>query len=137
EVGLQDPINTAEDRSDAYAFIADGSTDVVVENAFGAFIGSNPGSIGFRGLGVFARIVDSNGRVVAGAGGPDIAGRNAGTGVIRFRPDHPDVYYLVVADFPDGNFGSGTPYTLTLSGMAPVTFGAYRSGAMTGNGGGG
>ncbi len=137
QLGLQDPVNTNEDAADVYAFAADGSTDVVIEGSFGAFLPTFGGFLGFRGLGLYARIVDRDGRVVAASSAPDISGRNAGVGTIRFRPDHPDVYYVVVGDLPDGNFASGSAYQLTLSGMAPTTFGSYRSGAATGNGGGG
>lgn len=136
QVGLQDPINTGEDPSDVYAFVADGTTDVVIQNAFGRLLQLPRDGGGFPPT-IYVRVLDSNGRIVAGPNGPNRAGANAGTGSIRFRPDHADVYYLDVAVAPDTAFATGIAYTLTLSGMAPTTFGSYRSGAMTGNGGGG
>jgi hypothetical protein len=112
-----DPINTALDRTDVYAFAADSTREVVVQTGFG---------------GPYIRIVDRDGRVVAaqdfgGAGrGPQ---GNFGGGVsqvLRFRPDVADVYYLVVGTNVATQLGF-SPYSVSLAGMAPVTLGMLRS----------
>ena len=101
-----------------FAFAADPTREVVVSNA---------------NQGVYFRIVDHDGRVVAAFGGGQPGkgqGPNNSLSIIRFRPDRRDVYYLVVNPTNAGTaFGSAatTPYSVRLSGMAPVTLGMVQS----------
>jgi hypothetical protein len=122
-LGGRDPFNTAEDNSDIFAFPADASSDVVIQ---------------ITGVPSYARIVDRNGIVVAaldlGGAGRGLYGNINGRSVMRFRPDASDVYYLVLNDATDGDAGIDDQYTATITGMAPVTFGAFR--AAYGAGGG-
>jgi hypothetical protein len=114
-----DPVNTAFDSTDVYAFPADSSREVVIAAPLAIL--------------EYVRVVDRDGRVVAaldagGRGrGPD--GTNIFGSVFRFLPDHSDVYYLVV----NSDVAQTTPttgqYQITLSGMAPVTLGAFRTGS--------
>lgn len=128
-LGQQDPINRNEDPSDVYAFPADGSADVVASLQIPFPPGQNAGE-------VLARIVDQEGRVLASHefvqnSASAIPGQ---TGVrIAFRPDHADVYYLVVAVPNDGNFATALAYQVTMTGLAPTTFGMYRTSAGTGD----
>ncbi|MEO1584582.1 MAG: hypothetical protein AAFR96_08420, partial [Planctomycetota bacterium] len=119
-VGAQDPVNTGIDQGDVFAFAADGTNEIIVESL--AFTGS-----GFR-------LLDSTGRTVA-ASELDFEGGRVGQ-QIRFTPDAPGVYYLSVIDGNDGTFPVGgrfIQYSYLISGIAPTTFGSYR----TGLGGGG
>lgn len=129
-----DPIATAQDRTDVYAFPADPTREVVI-SAIDPATGAG-GTLPFAN-GAYARIVDRDGRVVAAvdsdAGlpgrGPD--GYRGGQQFIRFRPERADTYYLVIND---GNADQqvGTPYGVQIDGMAPVTFGALRTGGTLG-----
>lgn len=117
-----DPINTQTDRTDVFAFAADPTREVVIQYAAGS---------------PFLRIFDRNGRPIVG---DDPGGYGRGTGgnfgggtsrVLRFRPESADVYYLVLS-VPQDTVTSYVPYSVTLSGLAPVTFGQFRTGAGSG-----
>ncbi|MBC7770849.1 MAG: hypothetical protein H7210_00005, partial [Pyrinomonadaceae bacterium] len=139
ELALGDPVNTAEDPSDVYAFAADGTTDVVISMTFD-ILGQ------FREQSYF-RIVDSSGRVLAGSqfvsipglsddrrrGDAELSGPDTGDRVV-FRPDHADVYYLVVST-PNSTPASETGnqlYEAVITGLAPLTMGALHVGAGIG-----
>lgn len=108
-----------EDTNDVYAFVADGSQEVVLQ--------------GTSSLPLYFRVIDENGRTLAA---PETS---IGSGAFlisetRFRPNAPGLYYLVVTD-PNGATETGfapTPYTVAIVGLAPTTFGAYRTGASSG-----
>lgn len=119
----RDPFNQSDDSSDVFAFVADGSQDVVFEN-----IGFGAGSL---------RIVDVDGRTIAA---PSLRYNQnptrSFTQQFRFRPTQAGVYYLVVADSAGATeTGVGaTPYSISVTGLVPSMVGALRSGAGFGNG---
>ncbi len=119
-LGGSDPVNTAGDASDVYAFAADPTREIVIQG---------------DGAPAYFRIVDRDGRTLAasdlGAPGRGRNGNNLGLNTIRFRPDYADVYYLVVNE-PAGDVGNAVPYQFTIVGMAPVTLGALRTAAGSG-----
>lgn len=114
----------AEDKADAYAFVVDGTQDVVIDG----FI---------NGGGLYFRIVDQFGRTLAAPSRPADARGDAGltTTQLRWRPDGPGLYYLVVSD-PNGNDDDtnvgAEPYTIVMTGLAPVALGSITSGAGAG-----
>ncbi len=117
-VGAADAFNIIEDEGDVYAFATDGSREIVIEQL----------NIAPSGI----RILDADGRVVAST--QIDAGTDAGR-LLRFTPDAPGVYYISVLD---SNNGQPSPqvfsnYAFLITGMAPTTFGSYRTGL--GNGG--
>jgi hypothetical protein len=119
ELGGQDPDNK-EDTDDVYAFAADGTQDIVIE-----------GTDDLTGSAPYIRIVDQNGRTLAAPQRANSTGRFQTT-QLRWRPTQgPGVYYLVVTD-PNGNEGGAetgfgnTSYTVTITGMATATMGAYQ-----------
>ena len=121
-----DPINTGEDKADVYAFAVDGSGEVVIEGTSGA------------GGGLYLRIVDADGRTVAAPRLPGSSVADANntflSSTLRFRPEAPGVYYLVLTD-PSGAAETGVgnaSYTVLITGMAATTLGAYRTGAGSG-----
>ncbi|CAK9072380.1 Uncharacterized protein SCF082_LOCUS35610, partial [Durusdinium trenchii] len=72
------------------------------------------------------RLVDSRGRQVAAAD----AGEqfiNTGRYFFEYTPEYSGVYYIVVSAVDAGGVTGGSFYALNVSGMAPVTLGAYRS----------
>ena len=116
-VGFRDPVNTSEDLADVYGFVVDGTTDVRVEisNATSEYV----------------RIVDQDGRILA-ANSAQVRGNSAS--VFTFKPNAPGQYFMVVTN-PGNNDGietSGADYEVTISGLAPVTFGALRTGGSLG-----
>ncbi|MDX9910522.1 MAG: hypothetical protein RBS39_01685 [Phycisphaerales bacterium] len=115
DVGFFNSIANAEDLVDVYGFAADGRREVVVE---------------WTGV-VDARIVDERGRVVASYNYARFLDGRGANPQIRFTPDAPGSYYLVVAGLGqgDGDEGSGTVYDISLSGITPSTLGSYRTGA--------
>jgi len=119
-LGGGDVVNTGFDSTDVYAFAADPTREVVLQA---------------EGFVAYYRIVDRDGRVLAasdsGIAGRGRDGNNLGLGVIRFRPDYADVYYLVVNE-PPGDVGNTVDYGFTLAGMAPVTLGALRTASGSG-----
>lgn len=123
-LGAQDPANS-EDFTDVYAFAADPTREVVVQGDAAGLL-----------RGGYVRIVDRNGLTVAafdqGAAGRGPDGKYGAGNVIRFRPDHADVYYLVLNLAPDGGFAVGATYDITLAGMAPTTLGGLTTGAGVG-----
>lgn len=116
DLGYGDAVNTGEDGADVYGFATDGQQPVVVQ-----FDAASTGAL-------LIRIMDVNGRtVLANQFGRLL--QNAQ--FISFTPDAPGVYYLVVSGpgLTDGNLTTGFAYSITLTGLAPVTLGSYRTGA--------
>jgi len=120
ELSGQDPIN-AEDAADVYAFVVDGSQDLVIE-----------GTNDLTQVSPYFRIMDADGRTLASPQLPVTSGRFSTT-QLRWRPSAAGVYYLVVSD-PNGNdTGVGnSAYTLNITGIAPTTLGAYRTAGGSG-----
>jgi hypothetical protein len=114
-----DPINTAGDGSDVFGFAVDGTQDIVVELDTSIVLTNN----------MLVRIVDHNGRTVAT---PQLSRAFRDFVVLRYRPDGPGVYYVVVQAAQSGTTFIDFPYNLTVSGMAPTTFGSYRTGGGSG-----
>lgn len=114
-VGGQDTVNTGEDAGDVFGFAVDGTREIVIEslglaNTFGGLV----------------RVIDSNGRTVAASTADE---KTAFGSVIKFRPDAPGVYYLVVNHIRGGvvDPGINLNYSILISGMAPTVLGSYRS----------
>jgi hypothetical protein len=124
-LGNFDPVNTESDSTDVFAFAADGSTDVniLVDN------------FGLQNFDQFlVRVVDIDGRVLASNQYIDPQGRQSIIGgLLSFRPDHADVFFLVFSTPNDDGFASNLTYQATITGLAPTNFGLYRTGG--GNGG--
>lgn len=122
-LGGGDPVNTFEDRADVYAFVADGTQQVLVEN-FAASL-------------MQIRIVDQDGRTLAANEFP-VTGEEDLSDFVRltFTPDMPGIYYLVVQGDPgittDGDAGSSFGYLTTITGMAAVSLGSYRTAGNSG-----
>ncbi|MEL6796284.1 MAG: hypothetical protein AAFO89_05615, partial [Planctomycetota bacterium] len=112
-LGAADFFVDEDDQGDVYAFVADGTSEIVIEQLIRA-----PGNV---------RVLDADGRVLAASQfSPDTAGGN----LIRFTPDAPGAYYISVLD---RNIDEETPidpffYAFLISGMAPTNFGSYRTG---------
>ncbi len=124
DLGGGDDVNTAEDPSDVYGFAVDGSRDIDVELSATAFGGL---------IGTYMRLVDSDGRTVAA---PQLSPRFADAVTLKYHPNAPGAYYLVLT----GRGINAAPntilaesYVVTISGIAPTTLGAYRTGAGQGN----
>jgi hypothetical protein len=127
EVSQRDPFN-GDDEADVYAFAVDGTGTINIQGtvANNSNIGANPASIYFR-------VMNADGDVVAAPDAAVRAGRFVATN-LNFIPNAPGIYYLVVSD-PQGNQetgAGGTPYTISLNGLATATLGAYRTGAGQG-----
>jgi hypothetical protein len=121
ELGANDPVQTQQDSGDVYAFAVDGRSDIVVDLAGGLFAGA---------LGVYARLVDQDGRTLVATPLFDNDRRTSSS--LRYRPDSPGVYYLVVNTRGDGTNTSDLAYVMTVSGMASTTLGAYRTAGGSG-----
>lgn len=123
ELGQRDVVNTRQDPSDVYGFAVDGSQDINVQIS-----GTRIASL----IGAYMRLVDSDGRTVAA---PQLSEQFQDVVTLRYRPNSPGVYYLVVQSSDDGAGNvSDVNYVLTVSGMAANTLGAYRTGSGFGNG---
>lgn len=123
ELGANDPVQTRQDPGDVYGFAVDGTQDIVVQwsgplSATAAFV-------------TYARIVDQDGRTVAAS--EFLAGDRRRAVGLRYRPNGPGVYYLVVNTRGDDTNVTDVPYVVTLSGMTPTALGAHRTGAGTGD----
>jgi hypothetical protein len=126
-IGGTDVADGQFDSADVYAIPADATRELLISTA-------NSNNIGYM------RIVNHDGLVLAGTdqGGVGRGTGNDKTSILRFRPDHTDVYYLVInnrENFPNAR-NTIESYQVTVSGMAPVTLGAYRigGGAFDANG---
>ncbi|MDX2132321.1 MAG: hypothetical protein SFY69_09740 [Planctomycetota bacterium] len=120
ELSGQDPLN-GEDAADVYGFAVDGTQDIVIE-----------GANGLAATSPYFRIVDQDGRTLAAPELPITSGRFTAS-VLRWRPTAPGAYYLVVSDPQANDTGVGnSAYTITVTGMATTTLGAYRTGAGSG-----
>lgn len=125
ELGGTDPVQTRSDAGDVYAFAADGSQDIVVQY-------SGP-LTGLQEFLINARIVDQDGRTVASTEfASDDRRRAVG---MRYRPHGPGVYYLVMNSTTGDaqNVVQRSSYVVTVSGMAPVSLGSYRTAAGSGS----
>ena len=114
-----------EDRADVYAFVVDGTTEVVIQ-----------ATVGEDGAGQYFRVVDQAGRTIAATQQSRFneVEREFIPSSIRFLPQEgPGVYYLVVTDAQGSDTGQGEyGYTVVMTGLAPVTFGSYRTGGGSG-----
>lgn len=113
DLGFGDPISTGEDNVDVFGVALDGSRPLIVEGV--------PDDPTFE-----MRLVDSRGRQVAAAD----AGEqfiNTGRYFFEYTPEYAGVYYIVVTSVAAGGVTGGSFYAMNISGMAPVTLGAYRS----------
>jgi len=135
-LGQNDVANPGFEPVDVYAFAAGPDTEVVVDVIFdyATFAGLDL-STGLQSR-AYARIVDADGRTIAAheASTRSDLRLNPNNGVrLTFRPDHADVFYLVLNTPVDGAY-TDRPigYQVTLTGMLPTTFGSYRSGNSTG-----
>lgn len=135
-IGGSDLVNTADDATDVFAFPADPSREVVIsaisnDETFGAF----GDFLGFTGTTI--RVVNKDGIVVAsidqGGVGRGSEGNLRASNLLRFRPTQADTYYLVLNSSPNGGAGVGLAYGFSITGMAPVTLGAFRSSGGSGS----
>lgn len=110
--------NIVGDQGDVYAFVTDGTSEIVIEQ--------------LERVTSVVRILDADGRTVAAS---ELSVEAGGGNIIRFTPNAPGVYYISVLERNDGSPSptNVTPYAFLISGMAPTTFGSYRTGL--GNGG--
>lgn len=121
DLGARDPVNTAEDPSDVYAFPVDGTRDIDVHSTFPAD---------------YMRLVDKDGRTLAAVEGGQQGAR--GIFVIRYHPTAPGVIYLVIQSSANAAGAvSDESYVVTINGMASVTAGAYRVAGQSGRNVGG
>ncbi len=113
DLGFGDPISTGEDNVDVFAVPLNGSRSLIVEGV--------PVDPSFE-----LRLVDARGRQVAAS---DAGERfiNTGRYFFEYTPEYAGVYYIVVVITSDGSPTGGSSYALNVSGMAPVTLGAYRT----------
>lgn len=112
DIGFGDPVSTAEDPSDVYAFATDGERPINIEIDASAF--------------VYVRVVDQDGRTLAAL---ELADNLQNQQFLRYDPESPGVYYVVVSESIDNDVTTGRDYVMTVSGIAPTTLGAYRTGA--------
>ncbi len=112
-----------EDSADVYAFIADGSTEVVIQAAR-------------QGQSQYMRVVNQFGQTIAATQQArfDEEDRRFKASEIRFTPQEgPGVYYLVVTDAELGDAGTNEyGYSIVMTGLVPTTFGSYRTGGGSG-----
>lgn len=113
DLSFGDPVNTGEDNVDVFGIPLDGSRPLVVEGV--------PDDPSFH-----FRLVDARGRQVASVAS-DEQFVNTGRYVLEYTPEYAGVYYLVVSSVATGSTATGAFYALNVSGMAPVTLGAYRT----------
>lgn len=117
QLGVRDILTPTADPADVFAFPVDGTQDIVVELGSSAF--------------VYARIVDINGRTLAA---PQLGAGPRNLWTLRYRPNAPGVYYLVVqTEAQSATQAIIQDYIIKVSGIAPTTLGAIRSGASVGN----
>lgn len=115
-LNFADPVS-AEDPADVFAFAVDGSQPITakIDSATGAFL--------------YARFVDSDGRVLSATQFTEDFRESQ---FLRFTPQTPGVYYLVLTAATDGAFNSGIRYVVTVNGLAATNVGAIRAGAGLG-----
>lgn len=121
-----------EDDADVFAFVVDGTSEVVIE-------ATSEGRL----FGPYFRIMDADGRTLAAPEQPrEFRGLNPRVTQTQnrfastrasFRPTNPGVYYVAMTD----EFGADDGFTvyrysLAISGLAPVSFGSYRVAAGSG-----
>jgi len=113
DLSLGDPVNTSEDPVDVFAVPLDATRPLVVE--------------GVPDDGTFViRLVDARGRQVAHAEANEQFD-NTQRYFLEYTPEYAGVFYLIVSVEADGDVTTGSFYALNVSGMAPVTLGAYRT----------
>ena len=118
DLGFGDPVSATEDHVDVFAVAVDGTRPLIVEAV--------SGDPSFE-----IRLVDARGRQVAAASSNEQF-INTGRYFFEFDPEYAGVYYLVLTSVATGATTSGSFYSVNVSGMAPVTLGAYRSASGTG-----
>lgn len=120
-VGFGNPgSDSNEDPGDVYAFPVTGDQPVTVQFQTTAALS-----------GLLVRIVDQDGRTLAGNTALDFTARSD---TLVFNPERPGVYYLVVQSLGDvdGDTDNGVTYQLALNGLAPVALGGFRTGGGAG-----
>lgn len=122
DLGRRDVVSPLADPTDVYGFAVDGSQEVLIQL---------DGTIFSNLLGVYMRIVDADGRTVAA---PQATVERRSSVSMRFQPDGPGIYYLVVQNTGWRSATNADPmsYVINMTGLAPTTFGAYRVGAGSG-----
>lgn len=110
-LGFEDPINGI-DNVDMYAFPVSGQSPV---------------SLQINGVFGLVRVLDQNGRPLAAT---EFQQGTFDSQTFTFTPPHAGVYYVEInsAGFPVLGFS----YALTIAGIAPVTFGSYRTAGSSG-----
>ncbi|TVQ60478.1 MAG: hypothetical protein EA378_11415 [Phycisphaerales bacterium] len=120
-LGGANPVTSAEDLSDVYAFPAAKGREIIIEIDAPAFFN--------------VRVLDVDGRTLAALQGPDTTARLGSRGQVRFVAPHDGTFYLDIG--PSGPIGGvfgeagvigDIAYQVLINGMAPVTFGSYRVG---------
>ncbi len=137
-LGGGDPVHTADDDTDVYSFASDGTGEIVMEITSG-FASAFTNTF----LGVNARIVDNQGRVIASSRFDDRAlqvglannSLSATVQQIRFTPDAPGVYYLVLIRAINFVVSEAIEfdYLVTMNGLASATAGLFRTAASLGS----
>lgn len=125
DLGGGDPANTALDTDDVYAFPAGPDTEINIQL-------DNQNTTGF----LYFRIVDQDGRTLQATSFSPELGRQQS---LKFKAQTTSVYYLVVSD-PltfDGLTGIDSVYSVSITGMIPVSLGAYHVAASSGQTGSG
>lgn len=124
-IGYGDPVN-GEDGVDIFAFPVDGTRPVDIQ-------------INSVDLPGYVRVLDQNGVPLAATAFEDATfglGFASVSQTLRFTPPRAGVYYLEISDIGvdlvDGSNTSGWEYVATITGMAPVTLGSYRTGGSSG-----
>jgi hypothetical protein len=94
------------DPSDVYAFAVSNDRELVIQSP---------------NIGLYLRLVDQDGRVLAASENENPIGLRQAFRDIRYTPQTPGVLYLVVA--------RGANYQVNINGLVPTVFGSYRTGA--------
>ncbi|MBL9002132.1 MAG: hypothetical protein JNK25_13450 [Phycisphaerae bacterium] len=115
DISGRDPF-LGEDAADVFAFAADKGATINIQ-----------ATISSATLSPYFRIMDQDGRTLAAPPSQFREGRFVATN-LTWKADAPGVYYLVITDPNSNDTGSGVlPYSVTITGMAPATLGAFRT----------
>jgi hypothetical protein len=125
DLGGGDPSNQNTDADDVYAFPAGPEQEVNIQL-------DNNNTTAF----LYFRIVDQDGRTLQSTGFSTELGRVQN---LRFRPEQKGIYYLVVSDPLGFNADEAidSVYSVSVTGMTPVSLGAYHVAASSGQTGSG
>jgi len=125
QLGSANPVMSAEDLADVYAFPAEKGRQVVIQIDLA------------RSHNV--RVMDAEGRTLAALKGFDSNESTGDASRVVFEAPYTGVFYLVIGAAAAGGGIAEAPihvpsasYEVLITGMAPVTFGSYRV-AMGGN----